>query len=460
MAIDDTVRQHKFTLTEDQMPTTWYNIIPDLPTPPPPPLHPGTKQPVGPEDLAPLFPMALIEQEVTSERYVDIPGGVLDVYRQWRPSPLFRAHRLEQALGTPARIYYKYEGVSPAGSHKPNTAVPQAYYNAQEGVRKLTTETGAGQWGTALAFACALYGLECEIWQVGASYDAKPYRRLMIETFGGKVHRSPSELTEAGRMLAQDPKNLSGSLGIAISEAVEAAVADPTVRYALGSVLNHVLLHQTIIGEEALLQMEMAGDTPTLIVGCTGGGSNFAGLSFPFLREKLAGKISPRILAAEPASCPSLTRGTYAYDFGDTAGMTPLMKMHTLGHDFVPDPIHAGGLRYHGMAPLISHIYESGLMDAESVPQTECFAAAVQFARTEGIVPAPEPTHALAIAVREALKAKETGEETVILTALCGHGHFDLVAYDSYLNGQMADEEVSDERFAAALATLPEVAGV
>ena len=460
MAIDDTVRQHKYTLTEDEMPTTWYNIIPDLPTPPPPPLHPGTKQPVGPEDLAPLFPMALIEQEVTTERYVDIPGGVLDVYRQWRPSPLFRAHRLEQALGTPARIYYKYEGVSPAGSHKPNTAVPQAYYNAQEGVRKLTTETGAGQWGTALAFACALYDLECEIWQVGASYDAKPYRRLMIETFGGKVHRSPSELTEAGRMLAQDPKNLSGSLGIAISEAVEAAVADPTVRYALGSVLNHVLLHQTIIGEEALLQMEQAGDTPTLIVGCTGGGSNFAGLSFPFLREKLAGKISPRILAAEPASCPSLTRGTYAYDFGDTAGMTPLMKMHTLGHDFVPDPIHAGGLRYHGMAPLISHIYESGLMDAESVPQTECFAAAVQFARTEGIVPAPEPTHALAIAVREALKAKETGEETVILTALCGHGHFDLAAYDSYLNGQMTDEAVTDERFAAALATLPEVATV
>ena len=458
MAIDDTVRQHKYTLTEDEMPTTWYNIIPDLPTPPPPPLHPGTKLPVGPEDLAPLFPMALIEQEVTTERFVDIPGGVLDVYRQWRPSPLFRAHRLEQALDTPARIYYKYEGVSPAGSHKPNTAVPQAYYNAQEGVRKLTTETGAGQWGTALAFACALYDLECEIWQVGASYDAKPYRRLMIETFGGKVHRSPSQLTEAGRMLAQDPNNLSGSLGIAISEAVEAAVADPTVRYALGSVLNHVLLHQTIIGEEALLQMEQAGDTPTLIVGCTGGGSNFAGLSFPFLREKLAGKISPRILAAEPASCPSLTRGTYAYDFGDTAGMTPLMKMHTLGHDFVPDPIHAGGLRYHGMAPLISHIYESGLMDAEAVPQTECFAAAVQFARTEGIVPAPEPTHALAIAVREALKAKETGEETVILTALCGHGHFDLAAYDSYLNGQMEDEAVTDERFAAALATLPEVA--
>jgi tryptophan synthase beta chain len=457
MAIDDTVRQHKYLLTEDEMPTTWYNIIADLPEPPPPPLHPGTKEPVGPADLAPLFPMALIEQEVTTERYVDIPGGVLDVYRQWRPTPLFRAHRLERALNTPARIYYKYEGVSPAGSHKPNTAVPQAYYNALEGVSKLTTETGAGQWGTALAFACALYGLECEIWQVGASYDAKPYRRLMIEAFGGQVHRSPSDLTEAGRALGANPANQSGSLGIAISEAVEAAVADPTVRYALGSVLNHVLLHQTIIGEEALLQMAQAGDTPTLLVGCTGGGSNFAGLSFPFLREKLAGNINPRILAAEPASCPSLTRGTYAYDFGDTAGMTPLMKMHTLGHDFVPDPIHAGGLRYHGMAPLISHIYELGLMEAESVPQTDCFAAAVQFARTEGIVPAPEPTHALAIAIREALRAKETGEETVILTALCGHGHFDLAAYDAYLSGAMTDEAFTDERLAEALSTLPEM---
>ena len=455
--MDDTVRQHKYLLTEDQIPTTWYNIIPDLPAPPPPPLHPGTKQPVGPEDLAPLFPMALIEQEVTAERYVDIPGGVLDVYRQWRPTPLFRAHRLEQALDTPARIYYKYEGVSPAGSHKPHTAVPQAYYNAQEGVTKLTTETGAGQWGTALAFACALYGLECEVWQVGASYDSKPYRRLMIEAFGAEVHRSPSDLTEAGRMLAADPANRSGSLGIAISEAVEVAAKDPKVRYALGSVLNHVLLHQTVIGEEALLQMEMAGDTPTHIVGCTGGGSNFAGLSFPFLREKLAGKISPEITAAEPASCPSLTRGVYAYDFGDTAGMTPLMKMHTLGHDFVPDPIHAGGLRYHGMGPLISHVYELGLMGAQAVPQTECFAAAVQFARTEGILPAPEPSHALALAIRQAEQAKQTGEETVILTALCGHGHFDLAAYDDYLNGRMTDEDVTAERLAVGLSTLPEV---
>jgi tryptophan synthase beta chain len=404
--------------------------------------------------------MELIMQEVSQERYIDIPGGVLDVYRQWRPSPLFRAHRLEKALGTPARIYYKYEGVSPAGSHKPNTAVPQAYYNAQEGIKKLVTETGAGQWGTALAFACALYDMECEVFQVGASFDAKPFRKLMIEAFGGTVHRSPSQLTEVGKMLASDPKNLNGSLGIAISEAVEVAVKDPQTRYALGSVLNHVLMHQTIIGEEALLQMAKAGDSPTLIVGCTGGGSNFGGLAFPFLREKMAGKISPRILAAEPASCPSLTRGTYAYDFGDTAGMTPLMKMHTLGKDFIPDPIHAGGLRYHGMAPLISHIYELGLMDAQAVAQTECFSAAVQFARTEGIVPAPEPTHAIAIAIQEALKAKETGEETVILTALCGHGHFDLAAYDAYLGGRMVDEDFSEERLAAGLANLPQVAGV
>ena len=453
----DEVRQHKYVLDESEMPTTWYNLVPDLPTPPPPALHPGTLQPAGPEDFAPLFPMDLILQEVSQDRFIDIPGPVLDVYRQWRPSPLFRAHRLEEALGTPARIYYKYEGVSPAGSHKPNTAVPQAYYNKLAGVKKLTTETGAGQWGTALSFACALFDLECEVWQVGSSYDAKPYRRLMMEVFGGKVHRSPSDLTEAGRRLGADPKNWSGSLGIAISEAVEVAATNEDVRYALGSVLNHVLMHQTIIGEEAILQLAKAGDTPTHIVGCTGGGSNFAGLSFPFLREKLAGNISPRVIAAEPASCPSLTRGVYAYDFGDTAGMTPLMKMHTLGHDFIPDPIHAGGLRYHGMAPLISHIYELGMIEAESVPQTECFSAAVQFARTEGIVPAPEPTHAIALAIREAMKAKETGEETVILTALCGHGHFDLAAYDEYLNGRMVDNELTDEMFAAALATIPPV---
>lgn len=449
--------QHKITLDESEMPTRWYNIIPDLPSPPPPPLHPGTLQPVGPEDLAPLFPMDLILQEVTTDSYVDIPDEVLDVYRQWRPSPLYRAHRLEKALGTPARIYYKYEGVSPAGSHKPNTAVPQAYYNAKAGVRRITTETGAGQWGTALAFACALFDIECEVWQVGASFDQKPYRRLMMEAFGARVHRSPSELTQAGRSILAENPNHPGSLGIAISEAVEVAASEPETRYALGSVLNHVLLHQTIIGEEALLQFAKVGEKPDVLVGCTGGGSNFGGLAFPFLREKLAGRMDPIIRAVEPASCPSLTRGVYAYDFGDTAGMTPLLKMHTLGHDFVPDPIHAGGLRYHGMSPLISHIYELGLMEAIAVPQKECFAAGLQFARTEGILPAPEPTHALAACIREALACKESGEEKVILTALCGHGHFDLAAYEAYLNGSMIDEPVSDERFAAGLATVPSV---
>jgi tryptophan synthase beta chain len=454
---DTTVKRHKIMLDESEMPTQWYNIIPDLPEPPPPPLHPGTLQPVGPEDLAPLFPMDLILQEVTGERYVDIPGEVLDVYRHWRPSPLFRAHRLEKALGTPAHIYYKYEGVSPAGSHKPNTAVPQAYYNAKAGVRRLTTETGAGQWGTALAYACALFGLECEVWQVGASYDQKPYRRLMMETFGGTVHRSPSALTAAGRTQLELNQDHPGSLGIAISEAVEVAAQSEDTKYALGSVLNHVLLHQTIIGEEALLQLAKAGEKPDLLVGCTGGGSNFAGLSFPFLREKMAGRMNPTIRAVEPAACPSFTRGVYAYDFGDTAGMTPLLKMHTLGHDFIPDPIHAGGLRYHGMAPLISHIYELGLMEAVAIGQQECFAAGVQFARTEGIVPAPEPTHALAACVREALACKESGEEKVILTAMCGHGHFDLSSYEAYLDGRMTDEVVSDGRFAAGLATVPSV---
>jgi len=451
------VARRKVLLDESEMPTRWYNLIPDLPSPPPPPLHPGTLQPVGPADLAPLFPDELIGQEVTGERYVEIPGEVLDVYRMWRPSPLYRASRLEKALGTPARIYYKYEGVSPAGSHKPNTAVPQAFYNAKAGIRKLTTETGAGQWGSALAFACALFDLECEVWQVGVSYDQKPYRRIMMETFGATVHRSPSDLTSAGKAILAENPDHPGSLGIAISEAVEVAAADPTARYSLGSVLNHVLMHQTIIGEEALLQFAKIGDTPDLIVGCTGGGSNFGGLAFPFLRERLAGRIAPTIRAVEPASCPSLTRGRYAYDFGDTAGMTPLLKMHTLGHRFVPDPIHAGGLRYHGMSPLMSHVYELGLVEALAVPQTECFAAAVQFTRTEGILPAPEPTHALAACIREALACRETGEEKVILTAMCGHGHFDLAAYDSYRSGRMTDEPVTDERLAAALADLPAV---
>ena len=447
----------KILLDESQLPTQWYNIVPDLPSPPPPPLNPGTMRPAGPEDLAPLFPMDLIAQEVTPERHVDIPGEVLDVYTLWRPSPLYRAHRLERALDTPAHIYYKYEGVSPAGSHKPNTAVPQAFYNAKDGTRRLTTETGAGQWGTALAFAGALFGVEVEIWQVGASYDQKPYRRLMMETFGAKVHRSPSDLTNAGRAILAEARDHPGSLGIAISEAVEVAATHADTRYALGSVLNHVLLHQTIIGEEALLQFAQVDEAPDVIVGCTGGGSNFGGLAFPFLREKLAGRMSPIIRAVEPASCPSLTRGVYAYDFGDTAGMTPLFKMHTLGHSFVPDPIHAGGLRYHGMSPLLSHIYELGLIEAIALPQTECFRAAVQFARTEGIVPAPEPTHAIAACIREALAARESGEEKVILTALCGHGHFDLAAYDAFLSGRMVDEEVTDARLAAALQELPVV---
>jgi tryptophan synthase beta chain len=447
----------KILLDESEQPTQWYNLLADLPEPPPPVLHPGTLQPVGPDDLAPLFPMDLIMQEVTGERHIDIPGAVLDVYRLWRPSPLYRAHRLEKALDTPARIYYKYEGVSPAGSHKPNTAVPQAYYNKQAGVRRLTTETGAGQWGTALAFACAQFGLDCEIWQVRASYDQKPYRKIMIETFGGVIHPSPSPLTAAGRAVLEAHPDSTGSLGIAISEAVEVAAQNADTNYALGSVLNHVLLHQTVIGEEALLQLAKVDETPDVLVGCTGGGSNFGGLAFPFLREKLAGRMAPVIRAVEPAACPSLTRGVYAYDFGDTAGMTPLMKMHTLGHDFIPDPIHAGGLRYHGMSPLISHLVESGLIEAVAKPQSECFAAGVQFARTEGIVPAPEPTHALAAAIDEAKRCKETGEEKVILTALCGHGHLDLAAYDAYLSGAMEDLALDEAAIKSAVDALPAV---
>ena len=357
-----------------------------------------------------------------------------------------------EALGTPARIYYKYEGVSPAGSHKPNTAVPQAYYNAKAGIKKLTTETGAGQWGIALAFACAQFDMECEVWQVRASYDQKPYRRMMIETFGGIVHPSPSNLTECGRAILAEFPNSTGSLGIAISEAVEVAAQDPTINYALGSVLNHVLMHQTIIGEEVLLQLAKIGETADLLVGCTGGGSNCGGLMFPFLREKWAGRMNFDVVAVEPTACPTLTQGTYAYDFGDTAGMTPLLKMHTLGHDFVPDPIHSGGLRYHGMSPLISHLYETGEITAVAKPQTECFAAGVQFARTEGIVPAPEPTHALAVAIEEALKCKESGEEKVIVTALCGHGHLDLPAYGAYLSGSVTDTGWEDETLQAAVA--------
>ncbi len=449
----------KITLPESEIPTTWYNVVPDLPSAPPPVLHPGTGRPIGPDDLAPLFPMALIEQEVSQQRHVDIPGAVLDVYRLWRPSPLYRARRLERALDTPARIYYKYEGVSPAGSHKPNSAVAQAYYNSVEGTRRLVTETGAGQWGSSLAFACGLFGLDCEVWMVRASYDQKPYRRTMMRTWGATVHPSPSDLTEAGKgILAADPSS-TGSLGIAISEAVEVAAGDPTTKYALGSVLNHVLMHQTVIGEEALRQLALVDETPDVLVGCTGGGSNFGGLSFPFLREKLAGRMSPTIRCVEPAACPTLTKGVYAYDFGDTVGLTPLVKMHTLGHDFVPEAIHSGGLRYHGMAPLVSHAHQLGLVEAEAIGQLECFAAALTFARAEGIIPAPEPAHALAATIREANRCKETGQARVILTALCGHGHLDLAAYEAYLDGRLQDFDYPEELVRDALSRLPVVTG-
>ena len=445
----------KVILDESEIPSAWYNIQPDLPEPAPPVLHPGTHQPIGPDDLAPLFPMALIMQEVSQDRYIDIPGAVLDVYKMWRPTPLYRARRLEKALDTPARIYFKYEGVSPAGSHKPNTAVPQAYYNAQEGTKRLTTETGAGQWGSALAFACAQFGLGCEVWQVAASYQQKPYRRTLMEVFGATVHSSPSERTNAGRtILAQDPDS-TGSLGIAISEAVEVAASNPDTKYSLGSVLNHVLMHQTVIGEEALKQLDQIGETPDLLVGCTGGGSNFAGLSFPFLREKFAGKMEPTVRCVEPTASPSLTKGVYTYDFGDTLGMTPLVKMHTLGHDFIPEPIHAGGLRYHGMAPLVSHLKELGLVEAEAIGQVECFQRAVQFTRSEGIIPAPEPSHAIASAVREALKCKESGEEKVILTALCGHGHFDMGAYRDFLDGKLVDFDYPEQKVREAMEKIP-----
>jgi tryptophan synthase beta chain len=448
----------KILLDESDIPTHWYNIIPDLPAPPPPVLHPGTLEPVGPGDLAPLFPMDLILQEVSQDSYIEIPEPVRDIYRLWRPTPLYRAHRLEREIDTPARIYYKYEGASPAGSHKPNTAVAQAYYNAQAGVRKLTTETGAGQWGSALALACRMFGLECEVWQVAASFDQKPYRGSMMRTWGAAVHSSPSEVTNAGQaILAQDPDS-TGSLGIAISEAVEVAATNEDVNYSLGSVLNHVLLHQTVIGQEAAAQLAKVDETPDVIIGCTGGGSNFSGLSYPFMREKLAGNINPTIRAVEPAACPSITKGEYRYDFGDTIGMTPLIKMHTLGHGFVPDPIHAGGLRYHGMSPLVSHIVELGLMEAEAIGQVECFEAALKFAQTEGIIPAPEPTHAIAGALREAAECRESGEEKVILIALCGHGHFDMGAYDTFLAGELHDYEYPSEAIAAALAEVPVVA--
>jgi len=448
----------KYLLTEDDLAKDWYNIAPDLPSPLPPPLHPGTLQPIGPADLAPLFPMEVIKQEVSQDRWVPIPDEVRNAYRLWRPTPLYRAHRLEKELGLPGRvrIFYKYEGVSPSGSHKPNTAVPQAFYNKMEGVKRIATETGAGQWGSSLALACQMFDLELKVYMVKISYVQKPYRRALMETWGATCVPSPSQDTNAGRaILARDPES-NGSLGIAISEAVEDAATRDDTKYALGSVLNHVLMHQTVIGLEALQQLEMADAWPDVVIGCTGGGSNFGGLVLPFIKHKLEGKAI-RIVGAEPAACPSLTKGVYTYDFGDTSKLTPLVKMHTLGHGFVPAGIHAGGLRYHGMAPLISHLLELGLMEAQAVKQTAAFEAAVQFARTEGILPAPEPTHAIRLAVDEALAAKESGEEKTILFGLSGHGHFDLAAYDSYLSGSMQDLEYPEEAVAAAMADLPVV---
>ena len=446
-----------YNLPQSRIPIAWYNIVPDLPAPPVPPLHPGTLQPLGPDDLAPLFPMALLAQEVSTEREIEIPDPVRQIYAQWRPAPLMRARRLEKALDTPARIYYKYEGVSPAGSHKLNTAVPQAYYNKLEGVTHLSTETGAGQWGSSLAMACAFLGLECRVFMVRVSYDQKPYRRALMESFGASVTASPSPLTDSGRAILARQPDSKGSLGIAISEAVEVAAKDPKTKYALGSVLNHVLLHQTVIGQEAIEQMALAGDDPDVIIGCTGGGSNFAGLAIPFLGRKLKGKGHARIVAVEPAACPSLTKGRFAYDFGDTVHLTPLVKMHTLGSTFVPPGIHAGGLRYHGMAPLVSHIIDLGLAEAVTVQQLDAFAAGVQFARAEGIIPAPEANHAVAEAIRQALEARAEARPRVILFNLSGHGHFDMQAYIDYNAGKLENYDYPAEEIAMALAGLPVV---
>ncbi|MDQ4059102.1 MAG: TrpB-like pyridoxal phosphate-dependent enzyme [Actinomycetota bacterium] len=448
----------KVNLSESELPSAWYNILPALPGKPLPPLHPGTMEPAGPSDLAPLFPEALIMQEMSPDEWIDIPGEVIDVYKTWRPSPLFRARRLEKSLGlTPdkQRIYYKWEGVSPGGSHKPNTAVPQAFYNKQAGTRKLTTETGAGQWGSSLAYACALFGLECAVYMVKVSYEQKPYRRVLMETWGATVLASPSDTTQAGRHILKDHPDSTGSLGIAISEAVEVAAGNDDTHYSLGSVLNHVCTHQTIVGLEAQRQMAVFEDVPDVVVGCVGGGSNFAGLSYPFAGDVLGGGAKTRFVAVEPDACPTLTRGTYAYDFGDTAGMTPLMPMYTLGHDFVPAPVHAGGLRYHGDAPSLCGLVKAGLYEAKSYPQVPVFEAAVAFARSEGWLPGPEPAHALKGAVDEALAAREADEERVVLFNLCGHGHFDMSAYEAFLAGKLEDLTLSEEELQAALSTLP-----
>jgi len=451
-------QQTKFVLDESDLPTQWYNIQADLRTPLAPVMHPGTGQPIGPDDLAPLFPMELIMQEVSQERWIDIPDEVRDALRLWRPSPLYRARRLERALDTPARIYYKYEGVSPSGSHKPNTAVAQAYYNKRAGVTRLSTETGAGQWGSSLAMACSFFDLECKVYMVKISYQQKPYRRVMMETWGAQVTPSPSSETEAGRQVLSQDSDSPGSLGIAISEAVEDAATRDDTKYSLGSVLNHVLLHQTVIGLETKRQLELAEDEVDIVIGCAGGGSNFAGLAFPFAADKLRGeRPNLRIIAAESAACPTLTKGSYAYDFGDTVGLTPLIKMYTLGHNFIPAPLHAGGLRYHGMAPLVCNLYHDDIIEAVALPQLATFEAALQFGRTEGIIPAPETAHAVRAAIDEALRCKVEGVSRAIVFNLSGHGHFDLSAYENYLAGNLQDYDYPLEKVEAALAQLPQV---
>jgi len=448
------MRDTKIVLSDREIPTQWYNIMADMPTLPGPPLHPDTRQPIGPDDLAAIFPMSLIEQEVSTERWIEIPGEVLNAYALWRPSPLYRARRLEDALGTPAKIYYKYEGVSPAGSHKPNTSIPQAYYNREAGIKRIATETGAGQWGSAMALAGSLFGMEVTVYMVKVSYNQKPYRRIAMETWGATVHASPSSITRAGRKILDADPDSPGSLGIAISEAVEDAANSSDTNYALGSVLNHVLLHQTVIGLEAKRQFELAGDYPDIIIGCCGGGSNLAGVSFPFLRDKINGK-ELRVIAVEPSSCPTLTKGEFRYDFGDTAGLTPLSMMYTLGHDFVPPGIHAGGLRYHGDAPLVCQLYHDGLIEAKAYPQTTVFEAALQFSRTEGLIPAPETAHAIRAAIDEALLCKEEGQEKTLFFNLSGHGYLDLQAYADYLAGKLTDYEYPEERIREALSKLP-----
>lgn len=452
-------KKRKIILSESEIPTHWYNIVADMTNKPLPPLHPATHEPIGPEALAALFPMELIKQEVTTEKWVEIPDEVRNLYSIWRPTPMFRALELEKALGTKSKIFYKYEGVSPAGSHKPNTAIPQAYYNAKEGIKKIATETGAGQWGSSLAFACNLFGIECEVFMVKVSYEGKPYRKVMMNTWGAKVHASPSALTQAGRSILEKDPGSPGSLGIAISEAVEVAATNEDTKYSLGSVLNHVLMHQTIIGLEAKKQLEKEGEYPDIVVAPFGGGSNFAGITFPFLQDKLVEGKKVRAIAVEPTSCPKLTRGVFRYDFGDTVGMTPLIPMYTLGHNFIPSPIHAGGLRYHGAGAIISQLLKDGFIEADAINQVECFEAGVLFARTEGVIPAPEANHGIAEVIRQAKQADAEGVSKTILFNLCGHGHFDLGSYEQYLAGKLVDFEVTQQQINESLAELntPEI---